>query len=227
MKKIIIALVVIVILVLIWQAIQTKPDTTVPVAKVIDATPSNVDPSPVTSTTTNNTTVFNTTTEIKTSIAGTDKEVDNSKVAIAFTGFGPGKKHLGSFSDIRSNLKVDASNGLSGNITVGMASLTSDSDKLVTDLKSANFFDVAKYPTATFKLTKLEGGDAQGGTATGIFTIRNINKTVTFPFRVNKSADAEKVTGYSATFNINMKEFGIDQKFANEVVELNVVVPFK
>jgi hypothetical protein len=38
-----------------------------------------------------------------------------------------------------------------------------------------------------------------------------------------KSSD----TQLSSTFNIDMKEFGINQTFANEVVELTVTAPLK
>ena len=219
MKKIIIALIAIVLLVLIWKGIQTKPDANIPQATVSNTTSQ---PSTITETTT----VVNTSTEIKTPILSSTKQVDNSKVAIGFTGFGPGKKHVGSFSDIRSNLKTDANSGLSGDTIVGMASLTSDSDKLVTDLKSANFFDVAKYPTATFVLKNIYIKGAVSnksiveGKALGAFTIHGVTKAVSFPI-------TQTPTEYKATFTINMKEFGIDQKFANEVVELNIVVPFK
>ncbi len=222
MKKIIIALIVIVALVLIWKGIQIKPDVNVPQASVSDTTTQQT--TPVTTSTTTST--VTTTTEIKTPLLGSTKQVDNSKVAIEFTGFGPGKKHLGSFSDIRSNLKTDASSGLSGDITVGMASLTSDSDKLVTDLKSANFFDVAKYSTAKFTVKSFShpsGCDTTElclPTMTGTMNIHGITKNISFPI-------ISTAENYQATFNINMKEFGIDQKFANEVIELRVTVPLK
>lgn len=48
--------------------------------------------------------------------------------------------------------------------------------KLVDHLKSADFFDVAKHNTASFKLTSVKDG-----TATGNLTMKGISKPVTFP----------------------------------------------
>jgi len=213
MKSILIVLVIVVIGGGIWYSIQTKPDASVPTATVNDV---------------------NTTTDEKKMVADESinksdvmakNEVDNANVKIAFTGFGPGKKHVGSFSKIDSKLSISES--LSGEITVDMNSLTTDTEAVTKHLKTDAFFDTAKYPTAKFKITNMEGIDAIGGTVSGIFTIKGKSKEVSFPYTFIKSNNAGSVTGYSATFNINMKEFGIDQKFANEVVELTVTVPLK
>ncbi len=198
----------------VWKLLETKPDAGIPqaiVGKQVQA-PTVPAETPVASSPTTAVTV---------------SSVDNANVKVSFTGFGPGKKHDGSFSDVRSNLSKNSEGNLSGEIIVGMNSMSTDNEKVTAHLKTADFFDTAKYPTATFKLAKLEGVDAQGGTATGMFTIKNTTKEVTFPFTLSKSADGTTVTGYTSKFTINMKEFGIDQKFANETIELNVVVPLK
>lgn len=191
-----------------WQQMQTQPDPATPTATVTDEVSTTVD------------------TATPTTASG--KQVDNAKVTIGFTGFGPGKKHVGSFSDVRSDLKLDAKGDMTGSITVGMASLSTDTAKVTDHLKTDDFFDVAKYPTAIFTVTK----DLTASTCSGVdvmceapylygnFTIHGVTKGVSFP--VVRSADK-----YTATFTIDMKEFGIDQTFANETVELQVTVPIK
>lgn len=213
MKPVLIALGVIIIGTVVWYGIQTKPDASVPTATINDVSAVTDEKKMVADESVNK------------PDAMAKNEVDNANVKIAFTGFGPGKKHVGSFSKIDSKLSISES--LAGEITVDMDSLTTDTEAVTKHLKTDAFFDVAKYPTAKFKFTKMEGVDAVGGNASGIFTIKGKSKEVTFPYTLIKSNNAESVTGYSATFNINMKEFGIDQKFANEVIELTVTVPLK
>jgi len=213
MRKILIFLGLIIIGGGIWFSIQTKPDESVPTATVNNVTTNTNTPS----------------VEVKESTTTTDsvKSIDNANVKIAFKGFGPGKFHNGSFEKIDSKLKLNDLSGMEGTVTVDMNSLTTDTEAVTKHLKTADFFDAVKYPTATFKVTKLEGADAQGGNASGVFTIKGKSKEVTFPFTLIKSNNANSIDGYTAKFNINMKEFGIDQKFANEIVELTVTVPLK
>jgi polyisoprenoid-binding protein YceI len=59
-----------------------------------------------------------------------------------------------------------------------------------------------------------------GGKATGKLTAHGVTKDVSFPI-------TKTDTEYKATFNIDMKAFGIVQAFANEVVEVTVTVPLK
>lgn len=213
MKKIFTVLLVIFIGFAVWNAIQTKPDAATPEAVVTDVV--SVD------------TVAPVETPKEVAVQTITKTVDNAKVAVTFKGFGPGKVHVGSFSKITSNLSLDDKSGLAGKITIDMNSMTSDSEKLTGHLKTADFFDVTKYPTAVFTMTTLTGADAQGGTVSGVMTIKGISKSITVPFTTVKSADASTVTGYRTNFALNLKDFGINQAFANETIELDVVVPLQ
>ncbi len=204
MKKIAIVLIIIILVVVVWFAIQTKPDALVPVANVteVNSATSSADPK-VSEVTTNN--------------IVSNKEVDNASVKIAFKGFGPGKVHSGSFSKIDSKLSFSG-NDLKGEVTVDMNSLTTDTEAVTKHLKTDAFFDVAKYPTATFKLTP-----SKDGKISGVMTIHGVSKNVSFDAIIEQTYPER----YVAKFNIDMKEFGIDQKFANEVVEVTVTVLVK
>jgi len=225
MKNLLIAILVIIILGFgAWKLLETKPDVNVPVATVTDT----INTTPTTATQTPSDTSTTSTTVTTTTTTTTSKQIDNGKVAIAFTGFGPGKKHIGSFSDIKSKLDLNDKGDMSGSITVGMASLNTDTEAVTKHLKTDAFFDVVKYPTATFTVTEdLTASTCKGDTVRckapylyGNFTIHGVTKGVSFP--VVRSADK-----YTATFNINMKEFGISQTLTNEVVELSVTAPLK
>lgn len=203
-----------------WQAIQTKPNANVPQA-VVEI--------PATETQKNS--------DVSKEVpygddAITDNKINNSLVAVSFRGFGPGKIHNGSFSNIKSNLYLGASGDMSGDITIDMNSFTTDNEKLTTHLKSKDFFDVATYPKAIFVVTDFTGMDAQGLQVGGEMTIRGITKKIYFPTTVKThTAGITDLLAYSksyeAKFNLNMKDFGIDQKFANETIELSVVIPIK
>jgi polyisoprenoid-binding protein YceI len=85
-----------------------------------------------------------------------------------------------------------------------------DRDK---DLKSANFFDVAQFPTFTFKSTKVESAGAGKLRVTGDLTIHGITKSVVLDVDGPKAAikDPWGMTrsAVSATTKINRKDFGI------------------
>ncbi len=189
-----------------WRAIQTKPDPSVPQATVTDTN-----------------TVVPTTPSSSTENSQGDaplqvREVDNQNVKVSFRGFGPGKEHTGSFSKLTSTLSLDDKGSMGGTVSVDMNSMTTDTERLTNHLKSKDFFEVATYPTATFTLSRISNG-----TASGSMTIRGITKNISFPVSILKSNPEQ----YSATFTLNMKDFGINQTFANETIELSVVVPIK
>ncbi len=83
--------------------------------------------------------------------------------------------------------------------------------KLDGHLKSESFFDVAKFPKATFKIkTWAPIKDAKPGEVNyyvkGDLTIKGITKEITFPALVNLN---EKTVTASADFNIDRTDFGI------------------
>ncbi|MGA2760509.1 MAG: YceI family protein [Candidatus Cybelea sp.] len=52
------------------------------------------------------------------------------------------------------------------------------------DLRSPTYFDVAKYPTMTFRSTSIVAKDSSNFTVTGDLTIKNVTRPVTFPVQV-------------------------------------------
>lgn len=205
MKKIVIILIILIAGYFGWKALQTQPDPSVPQAVVGDtASVPSVDEATSETPSQNN------------DVARV-RPVDNENVAITFKGFGPGKVHTGSFETLTSALELDETGSMSGTVTVTVASLVSDTEKLTSHLKSKDFFDVAVYPTATFTLNGITDGKASGS-----MTIRGITKAISFPVSYS-----DATTSYTAKFTLNMKDFGINQTFANEVIELGVTVPLK
>lgn len=81
-------------------------------------------------------------------------------------------------------------------------------DKLVSHLKSADFFDVANHPKGTFKSTSIEAKKSKFGThmVQGDMTLRG--KTVTIRFPATIAIDKDKASG-QAEFTINRQNFGM------------------
>jgi polyisoprenoid-binding protein YceI len=87
-------------------------------------------------------------------------------------------------------------------------------------LKSADFFDVANYPTMTFKSTNVERkGDAEYR-VTGDLTLHGVTKPVTLavdgPTAPAKDPWGNTRIGLSATAKINRKDFGLSWNAALE-----------
>jgi polyisoprenoid-binding protein YceI len=89
------------------------------------------------------------------------------------------------------------------------------------DLKSANFFDVAQYPTATFASTSV--ARENGGLAVnGNLTLHGVTKPVTLhaggPNGPVNGMDHKPHYGFSATTTISRTAFGIATKYPSAVV---------
>lgn len=82
------------------------------------------------------------------------------------------------------------------------------------DLKSARFFDVAQYPTMTFKSTSVKRGVGTNYLVKGDLTLHGVTKPVTLsmeaPGNEQIGMDAKSVhRGFHATTTINRKDFGL------------------
>ena len=93
--------------------------------------------------------------------------------------------------------------------------MTADDPKLTDHLKTADFFDVAKYPQATFVSTEIKPGGEKGAshTITGNLNLHGATKSITFPATIAVSPDAINV---DSTFSINRKDFGINYAGASD-----------
>jgi polyisoprenoid-binding protein YceI len=132
----------------------------------------------------------------------------NSK--IEFTGSKVTGKHDGAFNDFSGQIDYAGNPEQSRvNITMKTDSLTTDTPDLTKHLKTADFFDVAKFPEAAFVSTSIKPGGEKGAshTITGNLTLHGVTKAVTFPATINVTPDVATV---DSTFSINRKDFGIN-----------------
>ncbi len=134
--------------------------------------------------------------------------------SIGFVGSKVTGSHEGRFKQWTGAVSLKDGKAVGGKLefTVQTASVEGDvgnrnayTEKLEEHLKSPDFFDVAKFPTAVFKSTAIKAA-ATGVEITGNLTLHGVTKQLTFPATV--TVIGKDVTG-KAEFSINRKDFGI------------------
>jgi polyisoprenoid-binding protein YceI len=97
--------------------------------------------------------------------------------------------------------------------TIDTASIDTHSPDRDSDLKSANFLDVAKYPTMTFKSKKIEAAGPGKYNVVGDLTLHGVTKEVTLVVEATgapiKDPWGNMRAGATATTTINRKDFGL------------------
>ena len=129
-------------------------------------------------------------------------------------------KVRGSFGKWQANLVADPANlGAAGvDVTIDATTIDTDNERRDADLRSANFFEVEKYPTITFRSTKVEAkGTAL--TISGDLTMKGVTKPVVLTGAFNgvtKGARGELRSGFEASTTINRLDWGVTW---NRVIE--------
>ena len=95
---------------------------------------------------------------------------------------------------------------------IDVASVNTGNEQRDAHIKSADFFDVEKYPTATFRST---GVQAKGHdyVLDGEFTLKGVTKTISLTLEFNGTNPGMghgAVAGFEASVVLNRKDFGID-----------------
>jgi polyisoprenoid-binding protein YceI len=120
------------------------------------------------------------------------------------------KKHDGGFRQFSGNIRLPDGKPEQGSVTaeIDMGSIWTDADKLTQHLKSADFFDVEKFPKARFTSTAVKPGGEKGAThtVTGNLELHGVTKSISFPANIREKDGAVEV---DAEFAINRKDFGI------------------
>ena len=132
---------------------------------------------------------------------------DNSKVE--FVAAKVTRSHNGSFKQFTGGIEL-VNNSIESSrvsIEIDAASVVADDDQLTAHLKTPDFFDIAKYPKASFVSTKIAPG-AQAGAyeVTGNFELHGVTKSIAFPATIQVAPDSVSV---NTEFSINRKDFGL------------------
>ena len=122
---------------------------------------------------------------------------------------------IGRFNSFDGSFDYDPAAGAAAqkvSVTVNTASI--DTNWAVRDkhLRSADFLDVKKFPTASFVSSGFEG-DEKGGVMTGTLTLHGVSKKVAIPVKkVGEGKDpwGGYRAGFEGKLNITRKDYGID-----------------
>ena len=167
--------------------------------------------------------------------SGTSFTIDTTSSNVEWLGSKPVGEHTGSFKVSNGSFSVADGTISSGNFTIDINSLNNydlkageGKEKLEGHLKSADFFDAAKYPTAKFEITSVEP-ITNDSTAThrisGNLTLKDSTKNVSFPAKVSL---AENSVQAIANFNIDRTQWGMyygnDQSLGDKFIrpEVNI-----
>ncbi|TXD96046.1 polyisoprenoid-binding protein [Psychrobacter frigidicola] len=146
----------------------------------------------------------------------TQWQLDNSHTRVGFS-----VEHLGFSTTMGHFDKADGS--LSYNMKTPnktQMNFVIDTDSINTawaardaHLKKDDFFNVAKYPTMTFKSTKVDFYNPQQAKVTGDFTLLGKTKPLTLDVTLKKIGNSpmtkEPVIGFRATGNIDRVAYGM------------------
>ena len=136
--------------------------------------------------------------------AQTTWNVDNAHAKLAFSTVHLGISDVsGHFSEFDATIvasEEDFSDAVF-ELTVDVASIDTEVGMRDDHLRSADFFEVEKFPSASFVITKVAGNQV-----TGNLTVKGITKTISFPAEI--SVNGGKVSA-KANITIDRTDFGI------------------
>ena len=156
---------------------------------------------------------------------------DNSKVE--FVAAKVTRSHNGSFKQFAGTIDLANNNAESSRVAIDIQtnSVLTDEPDLTKHLQTPDFFDVAKFPKATFTSTKIESTGVANYNVTGNLDLHGIKKSIAFPATIQIAKDSVSV---NAEFSINRQDFGLaypgkadDLIRDGVVIKLTIKVPRK
>ena len=136
----------------------------------------------------------------------------------------------GRFKTFEGTIWLDRSNPSASKVdlTIQTGSIDTGVEARDNDLRSPNYFDAAKYPTITFRSTRIEPKGNDQYDVTGDFSLHGVTKQIHVPVKAMGFAPMGKMekAGFEISFPIDRKEYGIAKgtPMVGEQVEINIQV---
>ena len=111
--------------------------------------------------------------------------------------------------------------------TADVNSINTDNEKRDGHLKSADFFDVAKFATLTFKSKTVKKVEGNKYTIIGEMTMHGVTKMVSFDAVIRSGVNPmskKTVVGVKVSGTVNRSTFGIGEKMPGTMLSEDVVV---
>jgi polyisoprenoid-binding protein YceI len=126
----------------------------------------------------------------------------------------------GRLNEASGTLEFDPAKPANSSISLELplSSLSTGVPGLDDHMRSADFFDAEKFPTASFKSTKVTVRDATHFDLAGDLTIKGTTRPAVFAVTVNHTGENERrktpMAGFDAVATIKRSEFGVDHMLA-------------
>lgn len=156
---------------------------------------------------------------------GGGKPLTPKNTKIEWTGTKPEGKHVGGFNKFSGKIGPLQDDFTANTITLEIEteSLFSDVPKLTNHLKSPDFFDVNKFPKASFTSTAIKESKSGDNTheISGDLTLHGTTKSITFPAKITQT---NYTLDIDSTFTFDRTDFGIgaNQNRVDKMVTVKV-----
>jgi polyisoprenoid-binding protein YceI len=154
-------------------------------------------------------------------------KVIKEKSSIKFVAGKVTRDHNGEFKNFDGTIDYAGAQPQRISFDIDLNSIETDTPDLTKHLKTADFFDVAKYPKATFTSTALEAAPAGSPAGTthmlrGTLDLHGVQKEVSVPVKAEQTAEGVHAT---SEFTINRHDWGISYKgMADDLIRDNVLM---
>jgi polyisoprenoid-binding protein YceI len=188
---------------------------------------SEIDEKPAAEVSETSATSAETATSTQPTAGGVTTNVIKEKSSIKFVGAKVTRDHKGEFKTFDGWIEYVAGKPTKISFDIDLTSIETDTPDLTKHLKTPDFFDVAKYPKATFVSTSLtEAAAGAPGGAThelkGKLNLHGVEKDVTIPIKAEQNADGVHAT---SEFTINRHDWGISYKgMADDLIKDEVLM---
>jgi polyisoprenoid-binding protein YceI len=121
-------------------------------------------------------------------------------------------KVRGNFANFSGAIVVAEDGTPSVTAEIAVDSINTNNAQRDAHIKSADFFEVEKYPTASFRSTNVRS-NGDNYVVDGEFTLKGVTKPVSLDLEfngVNPGMGHGEVAGFEASVVLNRKDFGID-----------------
>lgn len=140
-----------------------------------------------------------------------DKSHGSLTFKISHVGF---SLYHGRFNDFDATIDLNPAKPETSavDVTVNLGSVDTHNPKLEDELKSDKFFNVAKFPTATFKSKQITRTSAEAGTMVGDLTFMGVTKPITLNVTFHGYGvgpfNKQETIGFGATATLKRSEWG-------------------
>jgi len=148
-------------------------------------------------------------------------EIDPAHTDVEFVG-----RHMmitkvrGRFSDVRGQITIaEKPEDSHVEVELGVASVSTGNSDRDSHLKSGDFFDAERFPTATFRSTTVRARPDDTWEVDGDLTIRDVTRPVTLQVDFDgggASPFGDQRIGFSAATDVNREDFGLTYNVALE-----------